>query len=249
VFVTLISIATSIVVTVIAVFVSPLTSAVREEIFPIAVTICVIVSTLVAFPIACQVHGRGLRLGRTVQMLEAAHAELARRARIDPLTGLLNRDAFMADMTRHRQGGNAGAVLMIDADHFKSVNDNFGHQAGDEALCLIGEVIRQSVRTLDLAARIGGEEFLVFLPEAGTDLPMVIAERIRAGVSDLSQRNGARPHHRLTVSIGVVMQTGCMSDHDIVAAADRNMYEAKHAGRNRVVRSIGPDAPRIASVA
>jgi len=120
--------------------------------------------------------------------------------------------------------------LMLDVDHFKSYNDSFGHPAGDEALKLVGEVIRNTLRSADVAARFGGEEFAILLPQTTGEEAIAIAERIRHNIA-----TAGFAHREVTVSIGI---TSCSAElcvsADLVSAADRALYEAKRRGRNRV---------------
>lgn len=153
----------------------------------------------------------------------------------DALTGLLNRRYIEArlleEVKRSNRHGFPMCFMMVDVDHFKSYNDQFGHPAGDEALKLVGHVIRETLRGADVAARFGGEEFSILLPQTTRDEADAIAERVRQNVAD-----AAFQHRPVTVSIGVA---SCSADlcsaPDIVSAADKALYEAKRAGRNRVV--------------
>lgn len=152
----------------------------------------------------------------------------------DPLTGLLNRRYIEArlleEIRRSNRSGSPMSFLMIDVDHFKSYNDEFGHPAGDDALRMVGHVIRQTLRGADVAARFGGEEFSVLLPQTTADEAAAIAERIRANI-----QNTNFPHRRVTASIGIASCSAdlCVSA-DLISAADKALYEAKRKGRNRV---------------
>lgn len=170
--------------------------------------------------------------------LAIAHHELAIIASKDSLTTCLNRGAFITLVDAYLSQVNArqpvsGGLLMVDADHFKNVNDNFGHTGGDEALRLIAGAIKQSLRTNDLVGRVGGEEFAVFLPQADAEQARAVGERIRAGVAALSFRPGGRPCP-LSVSVGGVGFTSPITFNELFMAADAKLYEAKHHGRNRV---------------
>jgi diguanylate cyclase (GGDEF)-like protein len=152
----------------------------------------------------------------------------------DALTGLLNRryiEARLAEeIKRSNRHGFPMSFMMLDVDHFKSYNDNFGHPAGDEALKMVGQVIRDTLRAADVAARFGGEEFSILLPQTRGDEAAAIAERIRHNIE-----TAEFPHRAVTVSIGIASCSAdlCVSA-DLVAAADRALYEAKRGGRNRV---------------
>lgn len=159
-------------------------------------------------------------------------------ATIDTLTGLANRRglqrAFDEAMV-HVRGGGGYAVLLLDVDHFKSINDLLGHQTGDRALAQIGRLISDNIRGLDLAGRFGGEEFLVLLRDAARERALQVAERLRAAIESggLAYADG-KP---VTVSIGVAYAAPADTTADVVERADRALYRAKHTGRNRVVES------------
>ncbi len=153
----------------------------------------------------------------------------------DALTGLLNRRyieaRLMEEVKRSNRHGFPMSFMMIDVDHFKSYNDQFGHPAGDEALKLVGHVIRETLRGADVAARYGGEEFSILLPQTTGEEAGAIAERIRSNIAETRF-----PHRRVTISIGIA---SCSADLcsaiDLVKAADKALYEAKKQGRNRVL--------------
>ena len=159
-------------------------------------------------------------------------------ATIDTLTGLANRRGVMRaldDAMKHVRGGGRYAVLLIDVDHFKTVNDLLGHQTGDRALAQIGRIIAENIRGVDLAGRFGGEEFLVLLRDAQRERAMQVAERLRAAIegSGLVYADG-KP---LTISAGVAYARAVDEATDVIERADRALYRAKNAGRNRVVES------------
>lgn len=168
-------------------------------------------------------------------------AELQRLVALDPLTGALNRrtlerqaDALLQQAQRR---GQAYSLLLLDADHFKQVNDVFGHDAGDKVLRAVVAVLRQSLRPADLVGRLGGEEFVVVLPDVGTAAALQRAEQLRAAVAALHFEVAGR-RVPLTVSIGLAT-AGNESFADLLRRADHAMYAAKHAGRNRV--ELAPD--------
>lgn len=176
-----------------------------------------------------------LCLAREIGRRTRAEASLAELATTDALTGLRNRRKFdqqLADEWRRAQRNETPlAILMIDADHFKAYNDRFGHQAGDQALCVIAaSIIRASRRAADCAARYGGEEFALLLPGLGMLEALQIAEAIRR---DIGSWEGA--YTQLSVSIGVASMTSddSRSATELVEAADRALYEAKSNGRNQ----------------
>jgi diguanylate cyclase (GGDEF)-like protein len=155
---------------------------------------------------------------------------LARASRTDPLTGLGNRRALDAETP-------AGdyALLSLDLDHFKRVNDTYGHANGDEVLRQAATTITASVRDGDLAYRLGGEEFLVVLPRATPELAEQIAERIRTAISTLDL-SGHAPDGHITLSVGVSTTTSSspVSFADTLARADAALYASKDLGRDRV---------------
>ena len=164
--------------------------------------------------------------------------KLQKMADTDFLTGLMNRRAFLAvaDDTvefcrRYKRGM---ATLMIDIDHFKKINDSHGHAAGDDAIKRIAEIIGQSIRTTDKAARFGGEEFVVLLREIDQETALLLAERIRRSIEEETIRHGAMVIPA-TVSIGVAINAeGDRDVQDIIERADQGLYVAKKTGRNRI---------------
>ncbi len=126
-----------------------------------------------------------------------------------------------------------GALLVIDVDHFKAVNDNFGHESGDDALKLIAGSIKGAVREGDIVGRIGGEEFSVFLPAAPPALMKLVAERVRLAVSELAYSPQGELHP-LSVSVGCAAFRFKTTFTDLFRHADKQLYDAKHDGRNRI---------------
>ncbi len=167
--------------------------------------------------------------------LKEKAGELETLSVTDALTGMLNRryieQRLMEEVKRSNRHGFPMSFMMIDVDHFKSYNDQFGHPAGDDALKLVGHVIRETLRGADVAARFGGEEFSILLPQTTGEEAAAIAERIRLNLAETRF-----PHRRVTASIGIA---SCSADLcsavDIVSAADQALYEAKRRGRNRIL--------------
>jgi len=171
--------------------------------------------------------------------LEEKNAELQELSIRDSLTGLYNRkhltETLINEIARSKRHKNTFGVLMIDIDHFKKYNDEYGHLAGDEVLRKMADIFKGSIRECDYTARYGGEEFLIMMPETDSDSTLKAAERIR-GVIEKEQFNLKDETLRLTISIGVALYPQNGSDPDsLIDAADTSLYQAKKAGRNRVV--------------
>jgi diguanylate cyclase (GGDEF)-like protein len=169
-----------------------------------------------------------------------------RRALIDPLTGVFNRRSFFEfsekEAARARRGGSMLAVLMADIDHFKRINDNHGHPAGDAVIKELAEVCGRTLRPSDILARYGGEEFVVSLPDTDEQQALIVAERLRAAVEAAAVISEKGPI-QFTVSIGVAGCPGHSSLHEAIARADQALYRAKRGGRKRV--EIGPPATAV----
>ncbi|MDV2117395.1 sensor domain-containing diguanylate cyclase [Alcaligenes faecalis] len=152
----------------------------------------------------------------------------------DPLTRLLNRRAFFEQVKKRLElyGHNGWAVMICDLDHFKIVNDTWGHAAGDRALREFGALLARMVRQDDLAARFGGEEFVLLIRSASLHTAVLIAERLRSSVMNL---HIPATSHTLTASFGVVQLNSHGDINQAIEQADRLLYEAKHAGRNQVI--------------
>lgn len=177
------------------------------------------------------------RVTERTQALAEANRELEQLARQDVLTGLPNRRAFNdlleTEFARMKRTGLRYALIMIDIDHFKQVNDTYGHHIGDAVLQHVANILRTAVRATDHVTRLGGEEFVALLPNTmqGTE---VVAEKMRAAVAD----SDAPVVGRVTISVGVAVASCDDENEDkAVTQADRAMYAAKASGRNRVVLS------------
>lgn len=183
---------------------------------------------------------------QTVNALEGAqvHALTKRQAVMDALTGLFNHGFFQGALARegreHAQAGLPYAVLMMDLDGFKGINDTYGHLAGDDMLRSVAEVIRNSIRREDIPARYGGEEFAVLLPRCDAPTAEAIAERIRSAVEALEVPvPGEGGPGRVTLSVGVAAFPEDGNDHRaVLSRADQALYEAKRRGKNRVSRPV-----------
>lgn len=191
------------------------------------------------------------QLGRSLAELQAAQEELRNQAMTDELTGLYAR-RFLFEWLEKRLAGvrrqnGVLSCLLLDADHFKQVNDTFGHAAGDRVLRDIAAIIHRCLRQADIAGRFGGEEFLVLLPDTSREQALIVAEKIRMAVAET-----AHWPLEVTVSIGVAAcdcrqqeATECATAADLIERllqrADQALYQAKDRGRNRVV--VEPVAP------
>jgi diguanylate cyclase (GGDEF)-like protein len=166
-----------------------------------------------------------------------SHREVASHASTDPLTGLPNRryfDEFCGLLARRRRAGDAVAVLMVDIDKFKVLNDTYGHPVGDEVLRAVAGAIVTAVREEDVPARVGGEEFAVLLRNPGPDVAVDVGERVRQAVHALDLQHHGVPG--VSVSVGVANARGADDPiPEIVERADQALLRAKRAGRNRVI--------------
>ncbi len=176
------------------------------------------------------------KIGQLMLELNRSRAALQRLALIDALTGLANRGHFYHQAEQLLESAAPPALpvsaLMIDVDHFKSINDEAGHAAGDTVLSAVAQILRENIRAGDFIARYGGEEFAAMLPATDRDMALAIAERMRAAVA------GSSELHRLaqrgvTISIGVAETTTVLPVDPVMLAADRALYAAKAGGRNR----------------
>jgi diguanylate cyclase len=179
-----------------------------------------------------------LLLSKMRQLLMAQH-ELAKIASTDSLTSLLNRRAFTEIVegyihrTEHRSNRSCDALLVIDVDHFKMVNDSYGHDAGDEALKLIAETICSALCNEDVTGRLGGEEFGVFIPNRPPDYISRIAEHIRSSITEVIFVPKGR-RHQLSISVGGLIFEENLTFQELYKKADELLYLAKSNGRNRV---------------
>ena len=181
-----------------------------------------------------------IRIKRLADELERVNKNLAELATIDPLTQVANRRAFEQRMThefqRERRYKHPLACILIDIDHFKAVNDNYGHPVGDKVLVEVAAAIRESTRTTDLVARFGGEEFIVVAPETTAIAAHLVAERIRRAISEKTTAKADPGFPAVTASLGVATtETPVLTESELVAKADAALYRAKREGRNRVV--------------
>ena len=173
-------------------------------------------------------------IARQARELEERNLELERLASHDPLSGLLNRRGFLRtlDERRAKEGALSGAILLLDLDHFKHINDTLGHAVGDEVIRAVAGVLSARCRERDAVARFGGEEFVIWCPDVDAETAVVVGERIRAAVEAL--RLPDWPDLRVTVSVGVAPLAEGKAIERILSEADAALYRAKADGRNRV---------------
>lgn len=170
---------------------------------------------------------------------KAMEAELRRMATTDALTGVFNRRHFMTsiatEVERIQRHPRPISALMLDIDHFKRINDTFGHPVGDQAIKAMADICMEAIRNVDALGRMGGEEFAIMLPDTELEAATLVAERIRASVSRISISTPKGPV-AFTTSIGVAQLTPLdASAGDLLSRADAALYEAKNGGRNKVV--------------
>ena len=161
---------------------------------------------------------------------------LKKNAETDHLTGLFNRHAFFSrvEIEPNKRGGNIGAFLLMDIDHFKSINDTYGHSLGDTMLEGIGKLLQSNTRSVDTLSRWGGEEFLLYLDDVTEENSLVIAESLREHVEQLSFLYKEESVRR-TISIGIFNHKTHVNLDTAIDCADKALYQAKSKGRNCVV--------------
>ncbi|SCX96301.1 MULTISPECIES: sensor domain-containing diguanylate cyclase [unclassified Pseudomonas] len=170
--------------------------------------------------------------------LQAANAQLQRLSSTDRLTGLYNRGHWESNLkaayARHQRYGHALSLVMLDIDHFKRVNDTYGHQAGDKVIEHVAKLLHEHVRESDVAGRYGGEEFAVVLSDTDKAGAHIFAERLRKAIEALEVQFNDQTI-RFTVSLGVADLSQPSNDHaELIARADQALYTSKKTGRNRV---------------
>jgi len=192
--------------------------------------------------------GRMLHYGNVSDLVRRAD-ELTELATVDGLTGIYNRRHFLkrleGEWTRYRRYGHPLSLLILDIDYFKSINDGFGHDVGDQVLVFVARMCGDGKRSSDTIARLEGEEFAILLPETKLDAAYVFAERLRTAVATSPIPCGDC-RVEITVSIGVAVAHADMSDpSEFMKRADDALYAAKRAGRNQVARAHDTQSPKI----
>ncbi|WP_181769976.1 GGDEF domain-containing protein [Bradyrhizobium sp. UNPF46] len=183
---------------------------------------------------------------RELDVIRDSLSKSEERARTDTLTGLANRralDEFLRKAQVTADWGEPLGVLLLDIDHFKTFNDEFGHGVGDQVLRLIAKVLREKVRAQDLPARYGGEELIAVLPGADLAACVEIAEHVRRAIAEcrITRRSTGETLPHISVSIGVAQYRASEAIADLIERCDRALYLAKGGGRNRVVTEIELD--------
>jgi diguanylate cyclase (GGDEF)-like protein len=183
------------------------------------------------------------QLQKQAKELQRMNTEFKRMAVTDPLTGLYNRrhfcDLMEKEIALSRRHGDTNSILLIDIDHFKNINDTYGHLEGDTVLASFANMLKKTIRHTDILCRIGGEEFVVFCRRAGKRESIVAAEKIRSTISKMVFDSGASPVH-ITTSIGIATfpYGNLETIDDIIKCADLALYHCKENGRNQVAHFL-----------
>jgi two-component system cell cycle response regulator len=176
-----------------------------------------------------------------LQQGKADKEELERLANFDSLTGLHNRQAILGRLHeaihRAQRYGEDFSLIMLDLDHFKKVNDRYGHLTGDDVLEKVATLIRQNIRSIDITGRYGGEEFIIVLPKADLPSALAVAERIRNTIEMAEMKGSEGNVFAVTVSQGISSYKPGEDAHSLISRADDALYKAKENGRNRVETS------------
>jgi diguanylate cyclase (GGDEF)-like protein len=187
-----------------------------------------------------RVSERTEELQRSNETLANTNTRLKELASTDYLTGIANRrhfhDIAQRELARLAGSGDTASLIIFDVDHFKQVNDRFGHEAGDMALNCIVHAVQETVRPMDLFGRLGGEEFVILLPSTRQDIALEVAERVRKRIEALHCEYQGRSF-RITISLGIAERHGNASLDELIRNADLALYQAKKSGRNRVQMS------------
>lgn len=181
-----------------------------------------------------------------MQGLQRDLEQVRKEAMTDGLTGLSNRKAFDASIARvteeAQSTGSTFTLLMVDIDHFKTFNDNYGHQIGDQVLRLVARTLVEGVKGRDISARYGGEEFAIILPDTTLSAGVAVGNSLRKAVAtkDVINRSSGEKLGRITMSVGVAEFVSGERVEDLIERADAALYTAKHNGRNQVAAAPSP---------
>lgn len=196
----------------------------------------------IEYPVLAARMRSALRLASALSDLEKANLELNKYATTDSLTGCYNRRQFIsltdAEISKAKRRDCKVSLIMIDIDHFKQINDQYGHAAGDKALVKMCELCKNVCRDSDILGRLGGEEFALCCPDADIEGAVKLAERIRSECEAMKIEHNGR-EFSMTVSIGITRITrNDMTLHEPLQRADAFLYNAKHTGRNKAVSDL-----------
>ena len=188
-----------------------------------------------------------------VRQLRARVEELSQLVATDALTGLYNfrhfKSMLQAEMDRSKRSGIPTSLVLLDLDHFKRVNDTYGHEVGNQALRHLADILRGEVRTTDIVCRYGGEEFAMIFPETHLNLAVKVADRIRQEIADNPLHHEDRDIG-LTASMGasVYMKTSVLDIDEFIDSVDKYLYEAKQSGRNCICHIDYADLRKVTEV-
>ncbi|WP_306864793.1 GGDEF domain-containing protein [Neorhizobium galegae] len=202
---------------------------------PLAISIP---ASAVLFSQSERVRRAEARASDALAKLAAAYEELRLQSRQDGLTGLLNRSAFLEELQLLSRQGVTGALVFLDLDHFKSINDRDGHATGDEVLRRTGQILATYMGQFNIAGRLGGEEFALFQGGLAVEEMSRWCEDIRELIEGMHVRSASRSIVSVSASIGAIHCVSGFDPDECLRAADVNLYEAKSLGRNRVVSSV-----------
>ncbi|MGB5483696.1 GGDEF domain-containing protein [Parasphingorhabdus sp.] len=207
-----------------------------------ALNMSIMIPWAISIPLGLYMSKQRFKLFRLTAMLkearinlQQANRALEQRANFDGMTGLLNRDSFFRRVDQMRSDQPSNVLMIVDVDHFKNINDSFGHPIGDQALILLSKIFQKILRKNDLIGRIGGEEFGIFLPETSAPEGQMIGEMIRYEIENTIFEPHHNMRHVITVSIGMTDIAPHQARSSLMVNADTALFSAKRAGRNRVV--------------
>lgn len=208
----------------------------------------IVKDTQVMMETSQRLHGELDKSARVIRDLQRDLEIVRREAMTDGLTGLANRKSFDQEIKRMmndaKVNGTPFTLMMVDIDHFKSFNDNYGHQVGDQVLRLVGRTLIDGIKGRDFAARYGGEEFAIILPDSNIMAGMAVGNSLRKAVAqkDVMNRSSGEKLGRITMSVGVAEFVAGETPEEMIERADSALYTAKHNGRNQVAAAPAPKA-------